>query len=54
MINTSMGETICLQEWEIKIILDWIKELEREVKKHGDQSNQKTDFKSKVKSYGRW
>ena len=51
LIKTNTGESICLQDWEVKILLDWIKELEREVKKDGNQSNQNADFKGKVKGY---
>ena len=52
LINTRTGETICLQDWEIQIILDWIKELEREVKK--DAERKEKYCKGTVKGYGRW
>ena len=32
LIKTKQGETICLQDWQVEILLEWIKELEREVK----------------------
>ena len=47
LIKTRPGETICLQDWEIKIVVDWIKELEREVAKHGNQIGEKADCKGK-------
>ena len=30
LIKTKPGETICLQDWQVEILLDWIKELEKE------------------------
>ena len=54
LINTRTGETICLQDWEITILLEWIKELEREVKGNGDQIGKAADRKGTVKGYGRW
>lgn len=28
LIHTKPGETICLQSWEVEILLKWLKELE--------------------------
>jgi len=33
MMKTRSGETICLQDWQVAVLLEWIKELESEVKK---------------------
>lgn len=33
LMNTKPGETICLQDWEIEMVLVWIKELERKVQR---------------------
>lgn len=33
LMRTKPGETICLQDWQIDILLDWIKELEERVHK---------------------
>lgn len=32
LMKTKAGETICLHDWQIDILLEWIRELEREVK----------------------
>jgi hypothetical protein len=48
LINTRMGETICLQDWEVQLLLSWIKELESEVVKNGGQIGTKADRKGKV------
>ena len=31
LMRTKPGETICLQDWEIDILLEWLKELEERV-----------------------
>jgi SOS response regulatory protein OraA/RecX len=31
LMKTGVDETICLQDWECEILLDWIKELEERV-----------------------
>ena len=54
LINTRTGETICLQDWEVQLLLAWIKELESEVLKHGGQIGTKADRKGTVKGNGRW
>lgn len=54
MMKTKAGETICLQDWQIAILLDWIKELEREVTEHGNQNGKKADRKGTFGGYGRW
>lgn len=33
LMRTKPGETICLQDWQIDILLEWIKELEERVHK---------------------
>lgn len=33
LMKTRDGETICLQDWQIDILLEWIKELEERVRK---------------------
>ena len=33
LMRTKPGETICLQDWQIDILLEWIKELEERVNK---------------------
>ena len=33
LMRTKDGETICLQDWQIEILLEWIKELEERVRK---------------------
>ena len=33
LMKTKDGETICLQDWQIDILLEWIKELEERVRK---------------------
>jgi len=30
LIKTKPGETICLQDWQVEILLNWLKELEKE------------------------
>lgn len=52
LINTGCGETICLQDWEIRILLDWLKELERGVE-DGNKGNKTAGSKSKVAGYRR-
>ena len=47
LINTRFGETICLQDYEVTILLEWIKELEGSGK-HGDQIGKKADRKGKA------
>lgn len=32
LMRTRPGETICLQDWQIDILLEWIKELEERVR----------------------
>ena len=32
LMRTKPGETICLQDWQIDIILEWLKELEERVR----------------------
>ena len=32
LMKTKDGETICLQDWQIDILLEWIKELEERVR----------------------
>ena len=54
LMNTKTGETICLQDWEIQMVLDWIKELEREVKRNGYQIGKAASGKSKDGNHGRW
>ena len=31
LIRTKPGETICLQDWQVEILRDWIKELEERI-----------------------
>lgn len=52
LINTRTGETICLQDWEVQLLLAWIKELESEVNKNAER--EKKYCKGTVKGYGRW
>ena len=54
LMNTKTGETICLQDWEIQMVLDWIKELEREVKRNGYQIGKAASGKSPDGNHGRW
>lgn len=54
LINTKTGETICLQDWEIQIVLEWIKELEREVGKDGNQIGKKANRKGPYGSGWGW
>lgn len=35
LMRTKRFETICLQDWECEILLDWIKELEERVGANG-------------------
>lgn len=42
LINTKAGETICLQDWQVEILLDWIKELK----------NYKKRQEGRIKKYG--
>lgn len=35
LMRTKPGETICLQDWQVDILLDWIKELEERNGVHG-------------------
>lgn len=32
LMRTKPGETICLQDWQIDILLEWLKELEERVR----------------------
>lgn len=32
LMKTKDGETICLQDWQVDILLEWIKELEERVR----------------------
>ena len=32
LMRTKPGETICLQDWQVEILVDWIKELEERVR----------------------
>ena len=41
LIKTKPGETICLQDWEVEILLKWIKELESEVQTAWEAAKQK-------------
>ena len=52
LINTRTGETICLHDWEVQLLLAWIKELESEVNKNAER--EKKYCKGTVKGYGRW
>lgn len=54
LINTKTGETICLQDWEIAIVLEWIKELERKVEENERQKHIPKYCKSPNEKYGRW
>lgn len=47
MMKTGEGETICLHDCEVLILLDWIKELEGSGK-HGDQIGKAADRKGKA------
>ena len=35
LMRTKPGETICLQDWQVDILLDWLKELEERKGVHG-------------------
>ena len=54
LINTQAGETICLQDWEITLLLEWIKELERTVEENEHQKHSPKYCKSLNDKYGRW
>lgn len=43
LIKTEPYETVCLQYWEVELILKWIKELERTVAEYGNTKH-KTQY----------